>query len=54
MLANAAGGEPGTAPALAGLVRAEFGAAAFALLGVVLVMLARRPQPACDGTPSAG
>jgi sugar phosphate permease len=54
MLANAAGGEPGTTPALAGLVRAEFGAAAFALLGVVLVMLARGPQPACDGTPSAG
>ncbi len=54
MLANANGGEPGSPQALAGMVNAEFGAAAFALLGVVLVVLARRPQPLEAGQSSAG
>ena len=55
MLANASGGTVGSPAALAGLVHAEYGAAAFALLGAMLVMLvpAREAEQAACSAPGS-
>ena len=45
MVANAGAGPAGSPGALAGLVRAEYGAALFALLGVVIALGLRVAPP---------
>jgi len=51
MVANADVAAAGSPDALTGLVRAEYGAAVFALLGVVIA-LALRPAPVAPAVPA--